>query len=529
MKKIDKEKFGYFIDRLKAKTGIIKKYNYNIDEVIGVKDKERYILFVDKKLIRIYRGHLKSSPLLATYIPIENAIFYSFTVEKNVIEKIDLKSYIETRVYEEAGLEDTEEYVIKYEIVEEYKDDKYVVIETIIVPVTFIKENYKNILKETGYIDYISFPAFSYRALYEEGILQKANDVFAVLLHDKIFLTFYSEGKLVYISTISGGLNKIYDALSSLKIKNFDMELFKKLLTKKGLSIAKYTSNELVVLEIIKKEISNIINVIKEQIQKVCNDYDMDNFERLFITSEYGKIEGINDYIINEHEINIEAYGFEFYEKYNLDRLPVDPFLFLGMLEAHYAYKKNDQSFNYSLFLRKPTFFYRPSGGLVLSFIIFLILFNIYPAYLFIEGKSYEIKNRELKSKIDSLVNTKISLQTQMLKLQKEEKRLESKIDSYKEKVERIQNFIKSVYKFKFSYIPKSQELVDITYLLNKNHVFTKIITYKNHIYKLDVFSYHESDIPNLIKQLSDNGYSVNFKKIQYKNGKYISQIRIKE
>lgn len=528
MKKLDKEKINDFVSSLKSKFRMVKKYNYNINEVIGVKGKEKYILYVEKKLIRIYRGALKSSPLLSTYIPIEHAIFYSFNLEKSVLEKIDLDEYIETRVYEEAGLEETEAYVINYEVVEEYSDDKYVVIETVIVPETYIKENYKYILKETGYIDYISFPAFSYKALYEEGIIKKANDVFVVLLQDKIFLTFYSNGKLIYISTLTGGLSKIYETLANLKIKGFNGDLFKKLLTQKGLSIAKYNSRELVVLETVQKEMSNIAKVLREEIQKVCNNYDIDNFERLFITSEFGKIEGLDEYISNEIE-NIEAFDFDFYDKYNLDRLPVDPFLFLAMLEAHYAYKKNDQSFNYSLFLRKPTFFYRPSGRMVLVFLITLIVFNIYPAYLYFNGKRYEIKNNEITKDINSLIDKKIVLGHKMLTLLKDKRQLMNLINYYRRDIGRIQDFIQSVYKFKFSYEPKSQDLVDITYLLNKNKVFTKNINYKNKTYVLDVFSYGENDIPNLIKQLSDEGYNVNFKKIQFKNGKYISQLRIEE
>jgi hypothetical protein len=239
----------------------LKKYNYDINEVIGVKDNNRFILYLDKKLIRIYRGKLKSSALLCSYIPIESAIFYSFNIEKSVIEKIDLDSFVETRVYDEAGVDETEEYVIKYKVVDKLSDEKSVEIETVIVPVTYLSKNYQDILKESGYIDYLSFPAFSYKALYEEGILKKADDLFVVILHDKVFLTFYSEGELVYIQTLSGGIDRIYKALSALKIKDFDFELLKKILTKKGLSETKYSESELIVLEILKKEFANIISL----------------------------------------------------------------------------------------------------------------------------------------------------------------------------------------------------------------------------------------------------------------------------
>jgi len=222
---------------INLKPGILKRFNYNIDDVIGVKDHEKFILYTKKKLIRIYRGSLKSKALLSTYIPIEQAVFYNFEIEKSVLAKIEnIDDYIDTRVYDEAGVDETEKYIIKYKIIDSMKDEKLVTIEAIIIPTGYIENGYKDILKETGYIDYISFPAFAYKALYEEKILQKANDLFVVFLYDKVFLTFYNEGELLSIVTISGGLNKVYEALRKLKIKNFDNSVFEKLLTKKGVN-----------------------------------------------------------------------------------------------------------------------------------------------------------------------------------------------------------------------------------------------------------------------------------------------------
>ena len=440
---------------------------------------------------------------------------------------MDLESYIETRVYEEAGVEETQEYEIKYKIVDKLKDDKYVVIETVIVATEDLDREFECILKEAGYIDYISFPAFSYRALYEEGILKKGNDLFVVLLYDKIFLTFYSEGELVYMNTLAEGLNKIYESLSELKIKGYDFELFKKLLLKKGLSIGKYSSSELIVLEIIKKHFSNIANLITQEINKFKDRYSIEDLDRVFITSEYGDIQDVDEYM--QHVLNMEVKSFEFYEKYNLDRLPVDPFLFLAMLETHYAYKYENQVYNFSRYLRKPTFFYRPTGILILSSLIALIVLGAYPLYLYLVGLNYEIKNKDLQEKIRSLNNKKNQLQIQMTKLQAIDKKLTQQITVDEKEVKRIQKFIEEVYKFKFSYLPKSQELVDITYLMNKNKVYAKIIDYKNGLYVIKLFSYHESEIPNLIKDLADNGFSVDFDEIVFKDGKYNSEIRIKE
>jgi hypothetical protein len=134
-----------------------------------------------------------------------------------------------------------------------------------------------------------------------------------------------------------------------------------------------------------------------------------------------------------------------------------------------------------------------------------------------------------LESKMSSLKKEQIALKKKFEVLALKERKLDKTVNFYESEIKRIQKFIESVYKFKFSYIPKSQELVDISYLMNKDKVYAKNISYSNGLYVLKVFSYREDDIPNLIKDLSDNGFSVDFDEIVYKDGKYNSVIRIKE
>ena len=519
MKKLD---FNSFFSGFK-----IKKYNYNVNKIIGVKKNQKYILFADKKLIRIYRDKLKSTPLLCSYVPIENAIFYNFSVEKNVIEKIDLDSFVETKVYEEAGLLETEEYIIKYKIIDKLNDDKKVMIQCVIVSVSFINKFYQPILKETDYIDYLSFPAFAYRSLYSEKILKKGNDLFVVILHDKIFLTFYSDGELVSIITITGGLNKIYENLQSLKIANFDMDLFKKLLTKKGLDIAKYSANEIPVLIKIEEEMQNRVKLVQEQIVNVIENYDLEDIDRIFITSEYGEIPGINMFF--EKYLDKKSLGFEFYEEYNLDRLPVDPFLFLAMLETYYAYHENDLKYNYSLFLRRPTFLYRPSGMLIGSLLVLIIILSIYPVYLYTKGEIFSIKSKQISNKLSKLNNRKIVLIKTINRLNNSYANIQRHIDFYKRNIKNNQKIIKSLYQFKYSYIPKSEEIVDITLLMNKYKIYLNKFNYDNSEFSLNVYTYNDKNLGKFLNALVQNGFSAYFNTVKEKKGKYYTVIRIKE
>jgi len=503
------------------------KYNYDVNEVIGIKDKERYILYTDKKLLRIYRENLKSKALLSSYIPIEDAIFYNFTIQSNVLEKIDLDSFIETKAYEEAGLLETEKYIIKYKIIDKLTNEKEVLIQTVIVPENYIKNSYDYILKESGYVDYISFPAFAYKTLYDENVLKKADDVFVVVLFDKIFLTFYSEGELLYINTISGGLNKLYDRLEKLKIKNFDKELFQKIISKKGFLKEKYLSKENIIYQTITEELQKELYLINEQILNVIENYNIEKIERMFITSEYGAIPGINESI--KKNLNITTFAFDFYEKYNLDRLLVDPFLFLGMLESAHAYKTNNLEYNYSLFLRRPKFIYRTSGILILSTIAITALFSSYPLYLYVKGLSFEKKAINTQLKLHQINQEKNDLRNRILKYKKDKRSLKKEIIKNEKTIDSYTNVISSIYKFKFSYIPKSQEVVNLTILMNKYNIFLKTMIYKDNIYLINVYSYNDDEMAKFINKLVNSGFNVYFDKIVKKNNKYTTIIRIEE
>jgi hypothetical protein len=522
MKKLKLKKF-----HLNLKPGFLKKYDYNIDEVIGVKGSDKFILYRKKKLIRIYQGYLKSKALLSTYIPIEHAIFYSFEIEKNIIEKVELDHFIETKVYEEAGVDETEKYIIKYKIINLIKDEKKVSVEVVIVPAGFIENEYKEIINKTGYVDYISFPAFAYKALYDEKIIQKANDLFVVFLYDKVFLTFYNVGELLSIVIVSGGLNKVYEALGKLKIKNFDINVFEKLLIKKGVNNLKYKDVEKAIFNIIQEEFLSLIDIVNTQIEKVGLKYNISDIDRIYVTSEYGNIEGLQDYI--QKIARRDTFGFEFYEEYNLDRLSVNPFLFLGMLEAHNAYRNQKQEYNFSLTLRKPTLLYRPSGRLFLMLIASIVGMGIYPAYLYFKETSYESKNKHLQVEVNKLIYENTKLTGQIKILQKQETKIKKECEKYIKDITNIKNFIKNVYEFKYSYIPKSGELVDITLIMNKKKVYLNELNYDKGEFTINVFSFKDTQIPDFIDALVKRGFYVETDGIIYSDKKYKATIRIKE
>jgi len=524
---------GTLLDRLKRFT---KKYDYDINHVIGVKGSEKYIVHFDRKIIRIYRGKtLKGPPLLCSYIPIEQAIFYSFETESNVIDKFEteeeLREYIETEVYRASqDISETEEYIIKYKIVRSLRDEKKVAIETVIVPGDYLRNGFRDILDKTGYIDYLSFPAFSFAALYNE-ILTEANDVFVVILQDKTFLAFYSAKELLTISTVTFGLNRIYEDLKEkLNIQGFDTKTFEKLITKKGLNPYRYREFEKPVFELLQERFEYLFRLIQTNMGQVVDRYNIPGFERMYVITQFGDVPGTEEFCKQIFPDMFVA-GFDFYEKYNLDRLQVEPFLFLAMVETHYAYKRKDLTYNFSLYLRKPTFFFRPSGQLIGSVAASLIVLGVPLLGVFGVGLYYSFRANAIADKKIALSNQKRSLDNKLKGVVAHLKKVEKKNQEIQDKINLDRDLVRALFKFKYGSpdgngsVPVSQDLTDLAYWMNRSNVFLKSIHYNGEEYNLTVYTQSRYNIPLLLAKLKEAGFYIFTPRI-FKEGKfYVSTI----
>lgn len=509
---------------------LLKKYNYELNEIIGVKNEQKYRLIVKSKVLRKYNEKLyKPKNLVTSYINLEAAYFYSFEVDKNILHKVkNIEHFIMSRAYVEAGIEKTEKYILKYSIVE-LKDPKKIKIECILLPETYIKLNYKKYAEEIGYLDYLSFPIFSYKVLYQEKLLELGKDMFIVFLKDKISVTIYNNGEFYFTTMISGGLKQFYNALvSELEIEDFDEKLFEKILLKKGFKNLKYSSNEKPILETLNKELNKMFNIIQEELIKVYEKYDISSVDRIFVTSDYGNIFDLEKKFLSYFQI--ESHSFDFYEKYNLDKLPISPFLYMSMLETYHAYKYNELYYNYSLWKRPPTFFYRASGQFVMINVLGTLLLLSYPAYLKLATISYQNKNIALENKIRETV---LSIGKTQRILKNYQTILNTKKKLYQGQLDRIHNIhslIKEIYDFKTSKTNyETPFLVKLTELFNKFGVYIDSYVKEDNKYVISLFSDKDKNIVNLIKALSKD-YEVINQKILYvpKRKIYKSTIKIK-
>jgi len=166
---------------------------------------------------------------------------------------------------------------------------------------------------------------------------------------------------------------------------------------------------------------------------------------------------------------------------------------------------------------------------LLLVFIISIILSGIYPLYLYINGLILQKKNNLLLKEISKIEKNNNYLLNQINMLTKKENNISKYIAAIKKEIKQNKSLIKDIYKFKYSYLPKSSQITEIVKLMNQNNIYLNKLFYTNHIFNLEIFAFKEKNIPNFINSLITEGFDVKFDKILFKDDRYTTLIRIKE
>ena len=472
-----------------------KKYSYNVNKVIGIDpyDFTNMYRLEGNVLTKVGKKDVKSEYLLSTYLIStnnRNVMTYEFTIQKNVLEKVDIDDYIETKCYEDMGLDDAEEYIFKHKLIEniEKEDAKNqeVAVEVVIIIKKEFEEYYSEIIKEYGYLDFVTYSGYLFKALYEEEILEPKNDLFIYFLKGEIFITLYSEGEFRQTSIMPDGLETIYETLNeTLKLKDFSFEDFLELLVKNGLDSNNYEEDKTKFFSDLSELFSNRFLVISNQIHVIIRKFGLTTIDRIFMSTLKGSIPGISEFA--NMYLGVEANDLKFDREYNPDNLEIDQFLFLSMLYAKVAYSKNIQDDNVESFKRPPTFFYRKSGQLISISIASLIASLAYPLYQLAFTYIIDSQNRELSTNLQALTTKESKLKKTNNKLSKDLELKQQTSQQIKSYIGNSSSTIDDVYKQRWGYIPKSVLISKLSKYFIDNNVFLLNLTYnENSIDKTD-------------------------------------------
>jgi hypothetical protein len=512
----------------------LEKYSYNTSKVavINPYDFNEIYLLEDKTISKKnLEKSISKDSLIATYLPAKNVILYELEIPKNLVDKVDLDDYIETKCYEELDLDEAEKYIFKYKLVSSINNEKNYITEVVIAQENeAIKKYFAPLYEKYNYIDYIGYSGFLFEVLYKKEILEKRKDIFMFFTKNNVLISLYADGEFLQNIILNDGLYTLYEKLenSNLSIIDLDYELFLNILIQKGLDPDNYDYAEEVVFNQLGEIFSNLFMVIINQLNSLKRKFALSTLDRVFISTENGAIPGMLDFA-SIYLGGMIVKELKFDKKYNPNNIEINQLLFLTMLSASYSYENEYFNFNFTLKKRPPTFFYRKSGQLITITALSLILSSIYPAYQYIDYYIKKIENEKnaLKvnklnqqyKKLDYIFNTK-------LKVYKEKKELLNKKIIY---INSIEEIITKLYNYKNNYTPLSKLMTIITPYMKQLNIYAKSISLKNGILTLNIFSKDEANITNFVNKLIQNHhFIIETKGILKEKENYSSIINIK-
>ncbi len=140
-----------------------------IKSIVTINAYERkYYALKDQKLKVLGRLAYNSSNFVSTFVNNKDLISTSIEVSRSIpIEDTD--DIIEIKAYEELGLDQANEYLIRY--IERESTGDVRLFDTFVIEPEVLEETYRDVVNETKYIDLLTPAPLLYRAVYHKEIL----------------------------------------------------------------------------------------------------------------------------------------------------------------------------------------------------------------------------------------------------------------------------------------------------------------------------------------------------------------------
>ena len=436
-----------------------------------------------------------SSNFIASYVNSGDLISATIEVARSIPNE-DIEDIIEIKAYEELGLDQANEYIIKYverESIGDMRNFDLFVAEPVV-----LEETFEETIKETKYIDLLIPAPLLYQSVYSRGML--ANEgvhCFIYFGQNDAFVTFYKNGKHLYNKSIEYSLEQIYDKYCELSGDRVNEEEFFSILETEGLKTihADYQQNLMKLFGDIFISINDIIIYAKRA-------FDLQSIDQIFIGGAKGPIIGLDEY--SENYLGLQS--TELYFDFNLDsgEWYTDQLQYM-LAVASIEYMENTEGFaNLTIFQRAPAFHKRASGQFIIATSMAVMLGISYPLYFLIGSYMNDATNLVLGNQ-ESALKAESGKYKKILGAKKKEiKRLDgiiadkSKIYHGKEKT------LTSIYDKKVNYRLKSELLYNFAVDIENFDVNINALSSSDDSFTFSLLSKDDKEITRLIKHISD-------------------------
>ncbi len=455
---------------------------------------ERSYILRQSELRPLEKLQFKSQNYYVSFIANKDLIIAPLSLSRN-LEEEDIPGALEDKAYDELGLDAATEYLIQYyEGSSEGSERNF---QVFILEKSRYEELFEEVRQKIRYIDLILPAPLLFQTLYERDILEKRKiHCFLYFTNYDATITFYRNGEYLYSKSIQYSLRQIYDRYCEIVGKTVDEKEFFRILQKEGLKTTHLEYH---------KNLSQLFNEIFITINDIViytkRAYNVDTVDQMYIGSELGPFNGIDEYAQSYLGLYSTSLLFDF--KIKSDEWYIDQYHYMMVETAQEYLLGSERLVNFTQNPRPPAFYKRPSGQFFISLAAAIFLASAYPMYFLISSYILEIKNYQLGKKEKDKSAEVAKYKALLGKKRAEMKRLDKELSLLKKRYEAKEKTLKAVYNKKVNYRLKSNQLAAFAYELAKFGLHSREIQSHDDHYEIQIVAQSDRNITALTKEIT--------------------------
>ncbi len=433
---------------------------------------------------------------------INNKDMISSTIEVSRSIPVD-DEVIEFRAYEELGLDEATEYLIRYFEKEDDGEGNVLFYDVFVIELSLLEETYADVIKETKFIDLLIPSPMLFKSLYHREILSSSGvHCFIYFTKDDALITFYKDSEYLYSKSIEYSLEHIYDKYCELSGDRVDEDEFFKILESEGLKTihADYQQN-------LMKLFGDIFITINDIVIYAKRAFDLPTIDQMFIGSSRGPIIGLDEY--SENYLGLESSELNF--NFNLENNDwyTDQFQLMLAITSMEFLESEEGIINLTIFERAPVFYKRTSGQFIIFTVISILVGVSYPLVYLVGSYMNDATNIVLSANEVQLKEQSEKYKKVLGKKKKRISELDTEIDTLKEKYHAKEKTLTTIYNKKVHYTMKSELYYIFSKDIRKFKVNTDTIATDGNNLTFSLLSKDDKEITRLIKHISETHFDM--------------------
>ena len=472
-----------------------------------------------------FDNRLDKKSFIGSRVSYSDVILHSFKVPETMSDD-ELKTNVEIKMYDDAGLDLQKKYKITYTKKELDFEDS-VLIEAFAIEVDKITESLSPVLRKTKHIDFLALPFLSFTTLYKNKIIEPKNDLFVYIDEHEAFLSIYKDGK--YLSTKS--LMNIEEMAKKLEVAGVDITIdaLKEHLSIKGLDASTYERGETTLFNELESLFSTMLTKINDIVLYNRSVFGFEKVDRIFFSTHDGRLKGAREFIQNFGMSDVEVRDFNIFRNKEEGN-------FFEKIVTSYIHDKlelKDFRHNLTIFKREPAFYKKESGKILVVAFSLVFLSLAFIGSLWFENSQLQKQQDVLQVQYDVMKKNQSRYKRKINAKNKELKAVTDKKEGMNKRIQNIKTSMTQLENLREAKKGYSSFIFDVNRLLQKHSLSTtKIAVIGKDSMSVEIIAeYKKRDsITKFMEDLIDSGFiGITTDEIKSDKDIYISKIEIKK